>query len=137
MSDVTDTTLVHPPTREAPCATAHVPMTLGIDIGGTGCKLAALRGDAILWTVKRSYRTPSVDDLVNAIHHGLGGRETNFAAVGLCVPGILDDRRERVSLSVNVPALMDIPLQELVTRALGDHAAALHIVNNSIASGYD
>jgi predicted NBD/HSP70 family sugar kinase len=110
---------------------------LGIDIGGTGCKLAALCGDAILWTVKRGYRTPSVEDLVNAIRHGLGGREADFSAVGLCVPGILDDRRERVALSVNVPALMDIPLLELVSRALGHAPAALHVVNDSIASGYD
>src|SRR6185437_16415054 len=71
---------------DATCPAVALPTLLGIDIGGTGCKLAALRGDAILWTVKRGYRTPSALDLVNAIRHGLGGREADFSAVGLCVP---------------------------------------------------
>ena len=60
-----------------------------------------------------------------------------LCAVGLCVPGLLSDNRDRVTLSVNVPALMDVPLNDLVTRALGRGPAALRIANDAVASGYD
>ena len=101
-------------------------MALGIDIGGTGVKLAAMRDNAVLWTAKRSYRKPDVDDLVHAIRDGLAGRGGPFDAIGLCVPGLLDEAREQVTLSVNVPALMQIRLHDLIAlRRLPESRAAL------------
>jgi predicted NBD/HSP70 family sugar kinase len=115
----------------------ETPITLGIDVGGTSVKLAAMRGADALWTAKRGYRRPTVDDLVAAIRDGIGGPDHAFTAVGLCVPGLLDERKERVTLSVNVPALVDIPLADLVARSLGQSASSLSVFNDSIASGYD
>jgi predicted NBD/HSP70 family sugar kinase len=111
--------------------------SLGIDIGGTGVKLAALDGNAILWTAKRGYRQPTVLDLVHAIRDGLRGREQEFDAIGLCVPGLLDETRQRVALSVNVPALMEISLGDLVAEALGAPPAGWSVTNDSVACGYD
>jgi len=112
-------------------------VSLGIDIGGTGVKLAALRGGALIGSTKRGYRKPTVNDLVGAIRDGLKGMTTDFSAVGLCVPGLLDERRERVALSVNVPALVHLPLQDLVAQALGRAAPSLCVANDSVASGFD
>jgi predicted NBD/HSP70 family sugar kinase len=120
-----------PPAPPAPC------LILGIDIGGTGAKVAALRDNTVIWTVKRGYRKPTAEDLIQAIRSAVAGREGEFSAVGLCVPGLLDERRERVALSVNVPALMDLRLDDLVAQALGRRPPELFILNDSIASGYD
>ena len=110
---------------------------LGIDIGGTSVKLAAMNGEQTLWTAKRGYRRPTIDDLIAAIREGIGDTPQSFAGVGLCVPGLLDERKERVVLSVNVPALIELPLAELVSRSLGRGTNSLSVFNDSIASGYD
>ncbi len=110
--------------------------SLGIDIGGTGIKVTALRGQQILWTAKRGYRKPTVDDLVAAMQ-AIDGHPEVHDAVGLCVPGLLDRKRERVTLAVNVPALMDIRLDELVSQALNRKPSAIVVANDSIATGYD
>ena len=126
-----------PPEERPSAPESAAALTLGIDIGGTGAKLAALAGDKVLWTLKRGYRKPTVDDLVRAIRGALAGRGDAFDAVGLCVPGLLDERRERVALSVNVPALMDIRLDDLIAQALGRIPPEFCILNDSLASGYD
>ncbi|HWE05035.1 MAG TPA: ROK family protein [Tepidisphaeraceae bacterium] len=110
---------------------------LGVDIGGAGVKVAALCDGVVLWTTKRGYRKPAVDDLIHAIRDALKGRETNFAGVGLCVPGLLDERRTRVTFSVNVPALQEISLDDLAYESLGRRPDSLCIANDSVASGYD
>jgi predicted NBD/HSP70 family sugar kinase len=116
---------------------SHGDPVLGLDIGGAGVKVAALRGNAILWTTKRGYRRPAVDDLINSIRDALKGRDACFSAVGLCVPGLLDEARTRVTFSVNVPALTEIALDDLVWRALGRKPQTLHVANDSVASGFD
>lgn len=141
MPDVEETSSQPSPQKTTPLRESGqnvaASFTLGIDIGGTGAKIAALRGGTVLWTAKRGYRKPTVDDLATAIRSAVAGQKDDFTSIGLCVPGLLDDRRERVALSLNVPALMDIRLDELVARALGRVPPALCILNDSIASGFD
>ncbi|HZK81062.1 MAG TPA: ROK family protein, partial [Humisphaera sp.] len=133
MPDPTDLQPQIPPAMEA----SRPDCILGLDIGGAGLKVAALRNGAILWTTKRGYRKPTVDDLIGAIRDALKGHAENFAAVGICVPGLLDKQRKRVTFSVNVPALSEIALDDLVSRALGRKPDMLHVANDSMASGYD
>ena len=85
----------------------------------------------------QGYRKPTVDDLIHAIGDALKGHAENFAAVSLALPGLLDEQRKRVMFSVNVPALSEIVLDDLVSRALGRKPDTLCIANDSIASGYD
>ena len=113
------------------------PTSLGIDIGGTGVKLAAIADGKIVWTAKQGYRKPSVDELIRAIGAGLRDRRADFRTIGLCVPGLLDEHHDRVALSVNVPALMEIGLADLVAGALGAAGGDLRVTNDSVASGYD
>ncbi|MDB5304147.1 MAG: glkA1 [Phycisphaerales bacterium] len=116
---------------------AHAKKTsLGIDIGGTAVKLAALCGGEVLWTARHAYRTAGPADLVGAVRAALVGRDEQFAAAGLCVPGLLDERRERVVYAVNVPELNGVSLEELVASAVG-RRLPVTVTNDSVAGGYD
>jgi glucokinase len=121
---------------------------LGVDVGGTSVKAAALEDGRCLWTSRSAaYRRPTKEDLHKAIAAAVGNRLADFDRVGLCVPGILDQRRSAVTLSVNVPGLVGLPLDRLVldslklsgarpTTILNDaHAAALDIFHSRKISG--
>lgn len=113
------------------------PTTLGIDVGGTSVKLAAIREGHTLWTQKTNYCKPTADELLAAVRDAAAGRASDVTAVGVCVPGILDDARQRVTFSANVPGLHDIRLAEIAAAATGHAPAALRIVNDTLATAYD
>src|SRR5215203_2126100 len=93
---------------------------LGIDIGGRSVKVAAREGDHWLWTGQSEpYDCPDTPALLAAIRGAVAGRLTRVDHVGLCVPGLSDRQRNFVTLSVNVPGIVDVPLGALVTDALG------------------
>jgi predicted NBD/HSP70 family sugar kinase len=115
----------------------HAPIALGIDVGGTSVKVAALSEGQVLWTSKINYCKPDPAALLAAVRDAAGERGRQAVAVGLCVPGILDDNRERVTYSANVPALHDIPLQDVALAALGRRPAILRVVNDTLATGAD
>jgi len=111
--------------------------TLGIDVGGTSVKMAAVREGQILWTAKLSHNKPSAQDLLAVVRHASEGRANGISNVGLCVPGILDERRERVTFSANVPALHELRLDELAEAATGQPPSMLRIVNDTLATAWD
>ena len=112
---------------------------LGIDIGGTSVKLAAVRAGEVLWTARgETYQRPSADQLAAAIRAAIGDRPTgDVAAVGLCVPGLLGDDRRTVKQSVNLPALNGLRLDDLAAAALGRRPQALTVVTDANATGLD
>jgi len=59
------------------------------------------------------------------------------AAAGLCVPGLYDKQQRMITLSVNVPGLMGIKLDNLIARALGNGIKKLEIVNDAVATATD
>ena len=111
-------------------------ISLGIDIGGTAVKVAALRGGEVLWTARHVYRTAGPTDLIASVRAALAGHDAQFTTAGLCVPGLLDERRERVVYAVNVPELNGVRLDELVASAVG-RRLPVTVVNDSVAGGYD
>ncbi len=115
------------------------PTTLGLDVGGTAVKLAVMRGGAVVWTGRTpTYNRPTAGALTAAIRAALAeGPDVAFDAVGLCVPGLLDAGRTRVELSVNLPALMDLTLVDLVSRCFGRPPARLEVLNDAVAGGID
>lgn len=117
-------------------ATAAV--TLGVDVGGTSVKAAVYCDGQLLRTGQSSfYSKPSADQLRGAIHAAVGRIEA-IKSVGLCVPGLLDDARRVVTLSVNVPGLAGVPLDELVPQALGLNGhRATTTSNDAAAAAYD
>jgi predicted NBD/HSP70 family sugar kinase len=94
---------------------------LGIDVGGGSVKAAALRDGRLISTSRSpAYHRPTLaqlGDAVRAAVNGLGG-VANFDAVGLCVPGLLDDARQRVVQSVNVPGLSGVVLADFLAQNL-------------------
>ena len=113
-------------------------LSLGIDIGGTSVKVASLRDGQVLWTSKSdAFARPNTDQIVEAIRQAVAGRDTSADAVGLCCPGLLDRAKRAITLSVNVPGLVDVPLDELVAQALGAGRPAAAILSDASAVGYD
>lgn len=111
---------------------------LGIDIGGTSVKLARVTDGGVAWTARGApYSRPSVDELASAIAHAAAGRVADVSAVGVCVPGLMDDDRRTVRQSVNVPALDGVRLDELVTQALGRRPQSLAVLTDANATGLD
>src|SRR5260221_9129503 len=99
--------------------------TLGIDVGGTSVKLAAIRDGNLLWSAKVTYCKPTGAKLLEVVREATAGRAQDIAGVGLCVPGLLDEQRERVTFSANVPGLHEIRLEELAIAAAGQRPAAI------------
>jgi predicted NBD/HSP70 family sugar kinase len=115
-------------------------ISLGIDIGGTSVKAAALRDGAVAWTGKSgTFARPGTEQIVDAIREAVGGRVTagDVAAVGVCCPGLLDRATRTVTLSVNVPGLVGVPLDQIVSRALGAGMPSPAILSDANAVGYD
>jgi predicted NBD/HSP70 family sugar kinase len=114
-------------------------VSLGIDIGGTSVKVATVDGDGrLLWTGKsQSFARPDTAQIVAAIRQATEGHDTASDAVGLCCPGLLDRARRVITLSVNVPGLVDVPLDELVAKALGAGWPIAAILSDAGAVGYD
>lgn len=113
---------------------------LGIDIGGTSVKLAAMEGDRAAWTGKSAtYARPATEQIVHAIREAAAGRVTagGVSAVGVCCPGLLDRGARAITLSVNVPGLVGVPLDQIVERALGAGTLRAEILSDANAVGYD
>jgi predicted NBD/HSP70 family sugar kinase len=110
-------------------------VSLGIDIGGTSVKAAAVRDGQVVWTAKSSrYQRPTTEQIIAAVGEVAGGREAD--AVGICCPGLLDRATRRITLSVNVPGLVGVPLDDIVTRGVGVQQTAA-ILSDANAVGYD
>src|SRR2546423_14987956 len=92
---------------------------LGIDIGGSSVKLAAVNSTKTLWQQQSErYTQPTRSQLAHAIRKAAAGRSERDAAVGICVPGRRDQGGRSVLLSVNIPTLNGLTLVELFTDAI-------------------
>jgi predicted NBD/HSP70 family sugar kinase len=113
-------------------------ISLGIDIGGTSVKLAAIEDGQKLWTGQSGfYVRATTQQLIDAIKEAAGGRVQTVYFAGICVPGLLDRERRMITLSVNVPGLTDMVLDDLVRRALGEGIRNLQIINDAVATATD
>lgn len=113
-------------------------ISLGIDIGGTTVKSAALRGDQVLWTGRSErYSRPAAEQVISAVRQACQQLDQAPTAVGLCVPGLLDEAKETVAISANIPGLIGFPLRELVSRATGTSALQPVVANDANATAYD
>lgn len=112
--------------------------SLGIDIGGTSVKLAFLTEGKVKWTGQSGFYTrPSTEQLVEALKDAAKGRLSHASVAGLCVPGLLDKPRRMITLSVNVPGLMNIKLDDLIERAFAKRVAKIEIINDAVAAAFD
>ena len=56
---------------------------------------------------------------------------------GLCVPGLMDREKRMITLSVNVPGLMGIKLDDIIARALGNGIKRIEILNDAVSTATD
>jgi predicted NBD/HSP70 family sugar kinase len=113
-------------------------ISYGVDIGGTSVKVACLRDGGVQWTGKSEpFSRPGTQQIVDAIRQAAAGREIEAGAIGLCCPGLLDRGRRVITLSVNVPGLVDVPLDDLIAQALGGNRPQVAILSDANAVGYD
>ncbi len=110
---------------------------VGIDIGGTSVK-AAVRADGRWHRTGQSgfYARPTADQLRAAVAAAVGPVDA-VDRVGLCVPGVLDAGRRAVTLAVNVPGLVGLPLDGLVPGALGLAGGRPTVVCNDAVAAAD
>jgi predicted NBD/HSP70 family sugar kinase len=111
---------------------------LGIDIGGTSVKLAAIQDGKTLWTSQSAFYTrPDTEQLVEALRTTAAGRVKEVDVAGLCVPGLMDREKRMITLSVNVPGLMGIKLDDIISRALGGGIKRVEILNDAVSTATD
>jgi predicted NBD/HSP70 family sugar kinase len=83
------------------------------------------------------YARPDADRLRAAIREAVGPLD-DANAIGLCVPGLMNAQRDRVTLSVNVPGLVDLPLAQLVPDALEwSQSRPIVIANDAATAAHD
>ncbi|MEU6078261.1 ROK family protein [Micromonospora sp. NPDC047074] len=111
-------------------------VVVALDVGGTGMKCALVRPDG---TVPHTERHPTdagrgpdaVIDTILEVAEGLAGKARADAldpvAVGIAVPGVIDEARGIAVWSANV-GFRDVPLRDLVQKRLGLTAALGHDV---------
>ena len=113
--------------------------SLGIDVGGTSVKIALVEDGRAAWTGQSGfYARPDAPAIVAALRQAADGRVAGpVDRCGICVPGLLDAGRTRVTLSVNVPGLMQLPIADFVAQAFGEIGARPRVQNDAISCAAD
>jgi len=111
-------------------------VVVAVDVGGTGIKCALVRPDG---QVVHTERHPTGADrgpaavvetiltVARGLVHTAAGKDLSAAAVGIAVPGVVDERAGIAHWSANV-GFRSVPLRDLVTAHLGLPAALGHDV---------
>ena len=113
---------------------------LGIDIGGGSVKVACLDSGQMVWSGQSAgYSKPNSAQLIAAIGGAMGGRITTSEPIiaGVCAPGVLDLSKRIITRAVNVPGLLEMTLDELVRRAIGENAKLNWIGSDAVAAALD
>jgi len=118
-------------------------MQIGIDIGGTSVKAAAVENGRCLWTGQSEfYSLPDINELRSAIRAAVDGRALRVDAIGLCAPGLFDAGQRKITFAINVPGIEGVPIDRLVPEALDldfnrptkfcndGHATALDVIES-------
>lgn len=102
-------------------------------------KAAARKDGRVLWAAQSPfYAKPNTEDLRAAIRQTVAGRLTDLHTVGLCVPGLYDSASRTISMAVNVPGLVGIPLDQFVPDTLGLIVGGIaRILNDARAAAHD
>jgi predicted NBD/HSP70 family sugar kinase len=113
-------------------------ITLGIDIGGSSVKTAAMQEERIVATAQSApYTRPNTNQLIEAIRKSLPA-DVKAERIGLCLPGLYNAAQRKITASVNVPGLVGPTLDELISKALGTASPPpLQIFTDALAAAHD
>ena len=113
-------------------------LSIGIDVGGTSVKVAALRNGQIVATSRSgTYERPSAQECVVAVREASHDLPRPIDRIGLCAPGILDEKKERILYSANLPTLANVKLVDLIGSALGPETPAPIVASDAVATAFD
>jgi predicted NBD/HSP70 family sugar kinase len=143
-------------------------LALGIDIGGSAIKFAVVRTNQpsdgrieVLGTgTSARYTNPNAEQVVECIRGFLESAKSGmwsdpqcrerlpadvrFACIGLCLPGLFDERARALSRAVNVPRLVGVCIDDLLGEALGGPSAGAavalpraRVCTDAFAAAYD
>jgi len=98
--------------------------TIGIDVGGTQIRVAAVDPDGRILSPRRAPTPPSGDELFDWIALEIQRIRSESecgpaSAVGLALPGIVDRERGLLVRSVNLPFLESRPIREELANRIG------------------
>lgn len=111
--------------------------SLGIDIGGTSVKAARLSADGTLSLgASESYERPTPGEIARAVREAAEPLARGVGAVGLCVPGVLDERTRTVAANTNMPGLIGVEVDRLLADALGATPPP-RLTSDAHAAAYD
>lgn len=114
---------------------------LGIDIGGSCVKAALLRdGEVVATGMSARYSRPDLGGIAGAIGAALPAEARLLLhppEIGVCAPGLSDAASQRITKSINMPALEGVDLRELLERVLGRPAAGLTVRTDAHAAATD
>jgi glucokinase len=91
---------------------------VGIDLGGTKVAVAELRGRTLGERYQRPTELGSAEALLDQLVELVHTVSSNFDAVGIGVPSVVEFATGRVVCSVNIP-LVDVPLRTVLGDRLG------------------
>lgn len=103
---------------------------------GAGANVGGVGDGAIQTGRSAEYANPSLETLLHAIRSALPQGANQARALGLCVPGLLDQTQSRVRYSINVPVLQQLPLAELLEHSIGKQLAPPQVFSDAHASAY-
>lgn len=111
---------------------------IGIDVGGSSVKAAAVAGGRVTWTAtSERYTRADRATVVGAISRVLAAAPS-AEYWGLCVPGLLDRPTRTLTMVLNVPGLAGAQLDRLLGDAIGSrYRGGAVITNDANASGID
>ncbi len=95
--------------------------TVGIDLGGTNVRVAVVDRDARVLAEERSptpLEWPALHETIVELVGRLRAARPDLAAVGVGAAGLVD-RSGAVHYAPNIPKLIRVPLQEILTQSLG------------------
>ncbi len=102
----------------------ELPISIGIDFGGTSVKIGLCRGSEVLEKLEPlpTEDYPGSANLIAAMAEGvskLTSRHQGINAVGVGIPGFVDWTTGRIHELTNVPGWIDVPFRETLTAATG------------------
>jgi predicted NBD/HSP70 family sugar kinase len=113
---------------------------LGIDIGGSGVKVALIDDHQSNTSRSERYTDPDRDEMIAAIRSaiaGLGESIETGTPVGLCLPGRHSPSGDRIERSVNLPCLNGWAFDELIRAVLGREAVRYRAMSDIRATAHD
>lgn len=103
---------------------SDIPLSVGVDFGGTSVKLAVVRGADILGEIERipTKRYDGPDGLIGAIVEVIGrfkDQHPGLSAIGIGVPGAVDFDKGITYNLTNVPGWANVPVRDIVSEKTG------------------